>query len=70
MDAVSRDQIQLGSCHGQKGNQHWVLNTKGEIKTSGGLCLGHDNTYLSVGDCTDAPEQRWQWGFVFQQPVN
>ncbi|XP_063692731.1 polypeptide N-acetylgalactosaminyltransferase 13-like [Bolinopsis microptera] len=70
LDAVSRDQIQLGSCHGQKGNQHWTLNTKGEITTSGGLCLGHDNTYLNVGDCTGIPEQRWQWGFVFQQPVN
>ena len=27
LDAVSQDQIQLGGCHRQKGNQEWRMNS-------------------------------------------
>nr|CAD7463862.1 unnamed protein product [Timema tahoe] len=53
-------------CHGQQGNQMWLLSKAGEIKNQAtGLCI--DSAGLKSGDdavvttCSDSPSQMWVW---------
>ncbi|CAG2056023.1 unnamed protein product [Timema podura] len=53
-------------CHGQQGNQMWLLSKAGELKNQAtGLCL--DSAGLKSGDdavvttCSDSPSQMWVW---------
>lgn len=59
-----KDKIMIYICHGQGGNQNWLMEENGLIKHSSGFCIEilQDKSSIVMQRC-DASNQRqiWQW---------
>jgi hypothetical protein len=55
-------EISLYACHGQKGNQEWILTEAGMITHGGGGCLVASDGMAKVKKCKDGDATQ-QWEF-------